>query len=60
MADIDGLLVRAIDETSADLAVMGAHLPKRLDAIMPASAAKWPPTPMHLFFSSDHNLNSIN
>ncbi|MFO8025698.1 universal stress protein [Thiohalophilus sp.] len=40
VADLDDILVKAIEEIGADLVVMGTHLPKHLDAIMPANGSK--------------------
>ncbi|WP_018231253.1 universal stress protein [Thioalkalivibrio thiocyanodenitrificans] len=40
VADLDDILVRAIDEVDADLIVMGTHLPRHLDAIIPANGSK--------------------
>lgn len=40
VADLDDILVKAIDEIGADLVVMGTHLPKHFDAIMPANGSK--------------------
>jgi nucleotide-binding universal stress UspA family protein len=39
-ADLDDILLRAIDEVGADLVVMATHLPTHLDAIMPSNGAK--------------------
>ncbi len=36
VADLDGVLTQAIDDIGAELVVMATHLPKHLDAIMPA------------------------
>ncbi len=40
VADLDDILVRAVGEVGADLIVMGTHLPRRLDAIMPSNGGK--------------------
>jgi len=40
VTDLDDILLKAIDEVGADLVVMGTHLPKHLDAIMPANGSK--------------------
>ena len=40
VADLDDILVKAIDDIGADLVVMGTHLPKHLDAIMPPNGGK--------------------
>ena len=40
IADLDDTLVRAITDLGADLVVMATHLPKNLDAIMPANGSK--------------------
>nr|WP_206211928.1 universal stress protein [Wenzhouxiangella sp. XN24] len=39
-ADLDRLLVNAIEEVGADLVVMGTHLPQKVDAIMPSHGDK--------------------
>jgi nucleotide-binding universal stress UspA family protein len=39
VADLDDILVRAIGEVGADIVVMATHLPKHLDAIMPANGS---------------------
>lgn len=39
VADLDDILVQAIDDIGVDLVVMATHLPKHLDAIMPANGA---------------------
>jgi len=39
-ADLDNLLVKAIDDVGADLVVMGTHLPHKVDAIMPSHGDK--------------------
>jgi universal stress protein F len=40
VADLDDILVKAINDVGADLVVMGTHLPTHLDAIMPANGSK--------------------
>ncbi len=40
IADMDDTLVQAITDLGADLVVMATHLPKHLDAIMPANGSK--------------------
>ena len=40
VADVDDRLVQAIEETGADLVVMATHLPRTLDAVMPAHGGK--------------------
>ena len=40
VADLDDVLIDAIDETGADLVVMATHLPRHLDAIMPSHGGK--------------------
>lgn len=40
VAMVDDLLIKAISETGADLLVMGTHLPKKLDAVMPSNGSK--------------------
>lgn len=40
VADLDDLLVKAVGELGADLIIMGTHLPRRLDAIMPSNGGK--------------------
>lgn len=40
IADMDDTLVQAIIEVGADLVVMATHLPKHLDAIIPANGSK--------------------
>lgn len=40
VADLDDILLKAIDEMQADLVVMGTHLPHHIDAIMPANGSK--------------------
>jgi universal stress protein F len=37
VADLDDILVRAIEDVGADIVVMATHLPTHLDAIMPAN-----------------------
>jgi len=39
-ADLDDILVRAIDDVGADLVVMATHLPTHLNAIMPSVGDK--------------------
>ncbi len=39
-ADLSRTLVKAVEEIGADLVVMGTHLPRRLDAIMPSRGGK--------------------
>lgn len=39
-ADLSQTLVKAVEETGADLVVMGTHLPRKLDAIMPSRGGK--------------------
>ena len=39
-ADLDNKLIHAIDSVGADLVVMATHLPRKLDAIMPAHGGK--------------------
>ncbi|MFU8895356.1 MAG: universal stress protein [Gammaproteobacteria bacterium] len=39
-ADLSRTLVKAVEETGADLVVMGTHLPRKLDAIMPSRGGK--------------------
>lgn len=39
VADLDDILVQAVDDIGADLVVMATHLPTHLDAIMPANGA---------------------
>lgn len=36
VADLDDVLVQAVKDTGADLVVMATHLPRRLDAVLPA------------------------
>ena len=38
--DMDDVLVKAIDEVGADLVIMATHLPRALDAILPAHGGK--------------------
>jgi len=38
--DMDDILVKAISETESDLVVMGTHLPRGLDAIMPSNGGR--------------------
>lgn len=40
VADMDKLLARAVDEVGADLVLMQTHLPRKLDAIIPAHGGK--------------------
>jgi universal stress protein F len=40
VADLDELLAQAVEDIGADLVVMQTHLPRRLDAIMPAYGGK--------------------
>ncbi|MGM0833367.1 universal stress protein [Halomonas qinghailakensis] len=40
IANVDSLLVKAIDEVGADLVMMATHLPRHLDAIMPSHGGK--------------------
>ncbi|PWG63712.1 universal stress protein [Spiribacter halobius] len=40
VADLDDTLIHAIDEVGADLVVMATHLPRHLDAVMPAHGGK--------------------
>ena len=40
VADLDDILVKAVGDVGADLVVMATHLPKHLDAIMPANGSK--------------------
>lgn len=40
IADMDDILEQAIIELGADLVVMATHLPRHLDAIMPANGSK--------------------
>ncbi len=37
---MDDTLVQAVEDVGADLVVMATHLPKHLDAIMPANGSK--------------------
>jgi nucleotide-binding universal stress UspA family protein len=39
-ADLDDILIQAIDDVGSDLVVMGTHLPTHLDAIMPSNGDK--------------------
>ena len=39
-SDLDDILVRAVAELEADLVVMATHLPRHIDAIMPANGSK--------------------
>ncbi|GKW48702.1 universal stress protein [Halomonas sp. NCCP-2165] len=38
--DLDDVLVQAIEDVGADLVVMGTHLPRHLDALLPAHGGK--------------------
>lgn len=38
-ADLDDILVQAVEDAGADLVVMATHLPTHLDAIMPANGS---------------------
>ncbi|MBS9404775.1 universal stress protein [Halomonas sp. TRM85114] len=40
VADLDDLLIKAIDDVGADLVVMPTHPPKHLDVIMPSHGGK--------------------
>ncbi|WP_017430965.1 universal stress protein [Vreelandella jeotgali] len=40
IANMDDLLVDAVDDTNADLVIMATHLPRSLDAIIPANGDK--------------------
>lgn len=40
VADLDEILVRAASELQADLVVMATHLPRHIDAVMPANGSK--------------------
>lgn len=40
VADLDDVLIDAIDEVGADLVVMATHLPRHLDAVIPAHGGK--------------------
>lgn len=40
VADLDDLLIKAIDDVGADLVVMLTHPPKHLDVIMPSHGGK--------------------
>lgn len=40
VVDLDEILVRAVSELRADLVVMATHLPRHIDAIMPANGSK--------------------
>lgn len=39
VADLDDILVQAVQDVGADLVVMATHLPTHLDAIMPANGS---------------------
>jgi nucleotide-binding universal stress UspA family protein len=38
--DLDDFLIKAVEDINADLVVMGTHLPRHIDAIMPANGSK--------------------
>ncbi|MCC5863006.1 MAG: universal stress protein [Gammaproteobacteria bacterium] len=40
VADLDDLLVKAVADIGADLVVMQTHLPRKLDALLPAHGGK--------------------
>ena len=40
IADLDDTIIKAIDTENADLVVMATHLPKHLDAVIPAHGGK--------------------
>jgi len=40
IADLDDTIIKAIDSEGADLVVMATHLPKHLDAVIPAHGGK--------------------
>jgi universal stress protein F len=40
VADLDDILVKAISDVDADLVIMGTHLPRHLDAIIPSNGSK--------------------
>jgi nucleotide-binding universal stress UspA family protein len=40
VADLDDVLLKAIEDTGTDLVVMSTHLPKHLDAVIPAHGGK--------------------
>lgn len=40
VADLDDVLVHAIEDLGADLVVMGTHLPRHLDAVMPSHGGR--------------------
>ncbi len=40
IADLDDTIIKAIDEEGADLLVMATHLPRHLDAVIPAHGGK--------------------
>lgn len=40
IADLDDTIIKAIDTEGADLVVMATHLPKHLDAVIPAHGGK--------------------
>lgn len=40
VANVDDLLVKAIEETGVDLVMMATHLPRHLDIVMPSHGGK--------------------
>jgi nucleotide-binding universal stress UspA family protein len=40
VADLDETIIAAIREIGADLVVMGTHLPRHLDAVMPSHGGR--------------------
>jgi len=40
VTDLDDIILKAIKDVGADLVVMGTHLPKHLDALIPANGSK--------------------
>ena len=40
VADLDGVLIDAIDETGADLVIMATHPPTHVDAVIPSHGGK--------------------
>jgi nucleotide-binding universal stress UspA family protein len=40
VADLDDILVQAIEDVGADLVIMSTHLPKHIDAIMPPNGSR--------------------
>ncbi|MFN2348414.1 MAG: universal stress protein [Thioalkalivibrio sp.] len=40
VTDLDDIIVKAIRDVGADLVVMGTHLPRHLDALIPANGSK--------------------